>query len=902
MLAWEDIFAALRWWSVLLLLGTAVTPLAFLLFKQLPDRGYAFVKMLGLLLISYIFWLLGSLGFLQNNLGGILAALAILVGLSFWAFRRIGAELRAWIWGQWTHILLTELIFLILFALWVWVRAQNPAIAATEKPMEFAFLNAVGRSPTFPPVDPWLSGFAISYYYFGYVMTSLLARLAAVSEPVAFNLGIAWLMAGTGVGAFGLVYNLIVSYGKSLNKKAHRLALTIGLMAALALPIGGNLQIILEAMHGNNIGSAQFWQWLDVRDINSPPVAESSPRYDSSGWWWWRSSRVINEYSLAGEPILGLEPIAEFPGFSFILGDLHPQVLALPFAFLSLAVAMLWWLEEKEKETGDWKLETDRKKPLISNLQSLVPNKPLWALTVLVLGGLSFLNTWDVLIHLFVVLGAFVLNRWRQHGWRNQWLTEAFWLALLLAIPAILLYLPFYLGFRSQAGAPFLLPMLVRPTRLPQFLIIFGLPFLGIWAFLLSLQSRQKFKQWKSGLITAVSLIGTLFLLALFLGWVVASSLDGAGRMVGLANELGITLSPRPEGNIALGWGLSAVATILPAILQSRIAYPGVTLLLATLLGLIVMTWQGLFKTEGTQSYAENPQRTTEENEKKSIESVKSLIPSLSFSHAPTTPPSPLPFVLLLIATGALLTIGPEFVYLRDNFGVRLNTVFKFYYQAWVLLGVAGLFSLAYLWLAAKEGRRKWVPAGVTVVYTAVFLLTMLFPYYAIQSRAIEYRGSVESANRQPATLDGLAQMARFRPDDYAAIMWLRENVTGTPTIVEAVGGQYSPEGHARVSVSTGIPTLLGWAGHEYQWRGYDTPEPAERDPIVRNIYTAPNWESNDVQAALNKYDVAYIYVGNLERSTYGINGRLPGLDKFNEQLEVAYQNGSVTIYRWQGQ
>ena len=896
MLAWEDIFAAIRWWSVLFLLGTAVTPLAFYLFKRLPDRGYAFVKMLSLLLVSYLFWLLGSLGFLQNNLGGILAAVATVVGLSFWAYRRIGEELRAWVWGQWTHILLTELIFAALFGLWVWVRAQNPAITGTEKPMEFAFLNAVGRSATFPPVDPWLSGFAISYYYFGYVMTSVLAQLAAVSEPVAFNLGIAWLMAGTGVGAFGLVYNLVLGYGRSLTQKAHRTALIFGLMAALALPIGGNLQIILERLHSNGIGSTQFWQWLDVRDINGPAITQESPRF----LWWWRSSRVINEYSLAGEMIEGLEPIAEFPGFSFILGDMHPHVLALPFAFLSLAVALLWWLEERK--IGDRGSEIETSKSLISNLQSLIPNKPLWLLTVLVLGGLSFLNTWDVLIHLFVVLGAYVLNRWRRFSWRNQWLTDAFWLALLLAIPAILLYLPFYLGFRSQAGAPFLLPTLVRPTRLPQFLIIFGLPMLGIWALVLNLVSRQKLKQWKSGLVTAVSLIVGLFVLALLLGWVVASSADGAGRMVGLTSELGLTLTPRPEGNVAPGWGFTAVAALLPNVLQARLAYPGVTLFLAGLLGLVVMAWQGLFaeRKTSTQSSTEDEQRNTEEE---SIQSAQSLI-----SHAPPPEnanmqsPSPLPFVLLLIATGALLTLGPEFVYLRDNFGVRLNTVFKFYYQAWVMFGVAGLFGLSYLWLAAKEGSRKLVPTGVTVAYTAVFLLTLLYPYDAIQTRTLEYRGPVESATRLPATLNGLAQMANFNPDDYAAVMWLRQNVAGTPTLVEAVGGQYSPQGHGRVSASTGIPTLLGWAGHEYQWRGYDTPEPGARDPVVRNIYTAPGWENSDIVNVLNQYDVAYIYVGNLERSTYGVDGRLPGLNKFNEALEVAYQNSSVTIYRWQSQ
>ena len=879
MLAWEDIFAAMRWWGVLLLLGTAVTPLAFYLFKRLPDRGYAFVKMLSLLLVSYLFWLLGSLGFLQNNLGGILAAVAIMSGLSFWAYRQIGEELRAWIWGQWTQILITELVFVVLFGLWVWVRAQNPAIVATEKPMEFAFLNAVGRSATFPPVDPWLSGFAISYYYFGYVMTSVLGRLAAVTEPIAFNLGIAWLMAGTGVGAFGLVYNLIVGYGRSLSKKAHRLAITFGLMAALALPIGGNLQIILEALHGNNIGSAQFWQWLDVRDINTPPDALSSPRYESSGWWWWRSSRVINEHSLAGEVIEGLEPIAEFPGFSFILGDMHPHVLALPFAFLSLAVALMWWLEEKEN--GDRRSAHTPTHFLIDNLHSLLPNKLLWALTVLVLGGLSFLNTWDVLMHLFVVLGAFVLNRWRRFGWQKKWLTDAVWLALLLAIPAILLYLPFYLGFRSQAGAPFLLPTLVRPTRLPQFLIIFGLPMLGIWSMTLSLVSRHLRKRWKSGLVTAVSLLVGLFVIALLLGWVVASSADGTGRIVGLANELGLTLSPRPEGNVAFGWGFTAVVALLPAILQAKLAYPGVMLLLAALLGLCVIAWQGLFakKAEQPQPFTEQPRIDAEEN-----------IPT----------PSPLPFVLLLIVTGALLTLGPEFVYLRDNFGVRLNTVFKFYYQAWVMFGVAGLFSLSYLWLAAKVGSRKLLPAGVTVVYTAVFLATLLFPYYAVQSRAIEFRGPVDAPVRQPATLNGLVQMATFNPDDYAAVMWLRDNVTGTPTLVEAVGGQYSPQGHGRISASTGIPTLLGWAGHEYQWRGNSTSEPTERDPVVQTIYTAPGWENSDVVNTLNRYDVAYIYVGNLERDTYGLNGRLPGLNKFNEQLEVAYQNGSVTIYRWQ--
>jgi len=253
-----------------------------------------------------------------------------------------------------------------------------------------------------------------------------------------------------------------------------------------------------------------------------------------------------------------------------------------------------------------------------------------------------------------------------------------------------------------------------------------------------------------------------------------------------------------------------------------------------------------------------------------------------------------LPFVLLLITTAALLTLGPEFVYLRDNFGVRLNTIFKFYYQAWIMFGVAGIFGIFYLWRVLAAGARKAVPTLVTVGYTAVFLLSLLFPFYAIRSRSIEYRGPVDAEFRQPLTLNGLAQVQQFNPDEYAALMWLRENVEGTPVILEAVGGQYSQYG--RVSANTGLPTLLGWAGHEYQWRGRSTTEPGLRDPVVQDIYTAPTWEGSNASLLLDEYDVELIYVGSLERSAYGNGGNF---DKFQERLEVAYQNSSVTIYRW---
>jgi uncharacterized membrane protein len=138
--------------------------------------------------------------------------------------------------------------------------------------------------------------------------------------------------------------------------------------------------------------------------------------------------------------------------------------------------------------------------------------------------------------------------------------------------------------------------------------------------------------------------------------------------------------------------------------------------------------------------------------------------------------------------------------------------------------------------------------------------------------------------------LDGLAQMAAFNSGDYAAVLWLRENAPDMSVILEAVGGQYTNYG--RISSATGLPTILGWPGHEYQWRG-STPEPAVREPVVTEIYTSPNLDN--VAALLDSYDVRYIVVGGLERDTYGLSG----MDKFSENLDVAFESTGVTIYHW---
>ncbi|MFT5195724.1 MAG: YYY domain-containing protein [Cellvibrionaceae bacterium] len=855
----SDLFSAFRFWLVLMALGTAGSLFAYRLFYKLPDKGYAFSKMAALVMTTFTFWLISSYGLVSNSIGGIILAIVIFGCVSLWLYKKTDQQLWPFIKDNLTYILTAELVFALLFFGWAYVRAQNPQIAGTEKPMEFAFLNAVTTSPTYPPLDPWLSGFAISYYYMGYIMMSIVGRLAAVQSSVTFNLTVAWLVAGSGIGAFGLVYNLTIlvtqnNIAPAITQTIKRNAVLLAIVASVALPLAGNNQMLLETLHGNNIGSDGLWAWLDVRDIDGPatdtPRFLNSDRSASGSWWWWRSSRVIEEYNLSGSG--GLEPIAEFPGFSFVLGDIHPHVLALPYIFLVIALALTWYLDDRE-----WRpVEKRGVAPWIENLLKNLGVEKL-IIAAILLGGLAFTNTWDLPIHLFIVLAAFGLNRWGKTGrFDSQTLVEIISIAIALILLIFVIYYPFLTGLNSQAGAPYMLPMLVQPTRLAHFLVIFGTPvfvILGLLGSLILKQCQTAVGQLGPALLAGLGIPLLLIFLTLVLTLGIAASPFGAGFFNGIVNELAFNL-PLRSGNTDFGWAVAFVTALLPMYLGARLTYLGVTLLLGAILGGIVWLWTGQMATQGQS--AESRQNST------------------------------LPFLLLLIFTGALLALGPEYVYLKDNFGQRINTIFKFYYQVWILLGVSALVGIGYLLKHHKF--MGWATAGL---YAVLFIFAVRFPIAGAQSRAIEYRGPASSTTRRPPTLDGLVFMQNQNVSDYQAVQWLNDNAAAGEVVLEATGGAYSYYG--RISANTGLPTLLGWANHENQWRGDSTDQVAIRSGIVREIYDTRDWDR--ASNYLDQFDVTYIYVGRLEQQDHDPKG----LEKFAANLEIAYQNEGATIYQW---
>jgi uncharacterized membrane protein len=134
---------------------------------------------------------------------------------------------------------------------------------------------------------------------------------------------------------------------------------------------------------------------------------------------------------------------------------------------------------------------------------------------------------------------------------------------------------------------------------------------------------------------------------------------------------------------------------------------------------------------------------------------------------------------------------------------------------------------------------------------------------------------------------------------DYEAIQWLQDNVKGTPVVAEAGSGIMNVplyQWGSRISINTGLPTIIGWDWHQKQQRSV-LPGPLidQRIADVRTIYSTP--DPNAALQLLHQYNVNYIYVGQLERLYYDP----AGLQKFtqpNPAWTLVYQNPQVQIYQ----
>jgi YYY domain-containing protein len=650
------------------------------------------------------------------------------------------------------------------------------------------------------------------------------------------------------------VYNLLRHAGRSWIA-----GLSGGLLAAIAVGVTGNLQGIFEWLYANGVDVTGLARWFAVDGF--PENAQQSGHwYIGFDWWWWRSSRVVEDLDLLGQHI---EVIDEFPIFSYVLGDNHPHVLAMPFVLLVIGLAQNLFFGNQAISAAEivaepapvaeqpaWRWRQAFKHTVL-RLRGVMPSgKPGWLLVAVASGALVFLNTWDyppywllLVCTIFAVLLRLCQADRRAHRRSLWWAGAGALLAGVgLAGAAAVIYLPYFLTAQSQAGG--FVPNLFNPTRFPQFLLMFGYALCGILALLVAVWPARHL--WKPGerrrvwLSLAVVYGGPLLFLTACT--ILAFSTD-AGRI--LLDRMAL-----PEG----------ASSHWPFIL-ARWRTQGLTFLVTGgLLGVTVaMIWQQLACGGLPYDLAERRRR-------------ESAL-----------------FALFLTAIGLLLVYTPEFVFLRDNFGTRMNTIFKFYYQAWLLLGLASSYAI----MMAMGGGQTLSPYGRVFAGLSLLLIAagLIYPVAAVYSKT-------QGFGLPMPTFDATAYVEMESPAEMAAIVWVRANTALDAVIVEGKGASYRAN-YSRISAATGRPTLLGWDGHESQWRGAAySGMAAGRAEALDLIYRSGAPEQ--IAQALATWGIDYVYIGPTERSQYGMTSLSD--ERLAQVMDLVFEQDDVRIYRRRGQ
>ncbi|HET9111918.1 MAG TPA: DUF2298 domain-containing protein [Ktedonobacterales bacterium] len=547
--------------------------------------------------------------------------------------------------------------------------------------------------------------------------------------------------------------------------------------------------------------------------------------------------------------------INEFPFWSFLYADLHAHVIDLPIVVMIVGLAASL-LARARRDGG-------RLRPAI----------PTLAVAALALGATWLVNTWDLPVCALLIVAALTLRlfpfgagsaaRWMQAREALRWPVVRMW---ALAVGATLgatyaLYLPFHATFQNFTTG---IGPVTTPTDPQQFAVLFGL-----WLFLIvSFLAVELCDRLRRDLGPALAEMSDTFLMEPIALWLIGAAV--------------------------------IAATALALFISLKVAL-ALLLLLTLYLG-------------------------------------------LDLRHSPARV-----MTYTLIALGLAIALGVELVYIRDfldhSAWERMNTVFKFYYQVWVCFSLGGALAFTYLIRRAlhllpvsetSADASAWddddgavapsivaprpVPSGVAPRALWVFALALLlsgsliFNLLGTQARVADpamwaaVQPPPDGVQPEGPSLDGMAYMRGWYPEDYAAITWINAHIAGAPTIVEASGSPYM--WYSRVAIYTGLPDVLGWGNHESQQRYPD--QIWARQNAVTNFYA-----TNDPGAALTflkDYDVSYVYLGGMERDCYTTNNSgqcqaLPAdaLAKFSTLeragvLRPVFSDGATTLYRVVGQ
>jgi len=826
---------AVVWWVTALVIGFAAAAPAFVFFRSLPDRGYAFAKVLGLVLLSYTLWIGGYIHVLPFGRVTIIGVLVVMAAGSVWLLRRHRPEFGAYVRERWPYMLAVEGLFTLAFAVAIYLRAFVPEIDIPEKTADFAFVNGILQSDYFPPRDPWMSGHSISWYYFGHLNVATLTELTAIPSRITFNLSIALIVALSATGVFGIVYNLVAA-------RARRQAILYGLAGVVFLLLLANIIGVVEVLAANGFGSEGFYKTLDINGISKPL---DSPKWYPTEWWW-----IVHSVQIA----TGWDG-REFPFFTFLQGDMHAHMMVMPFNFLALGAVLEFWRSEylplpqrrRARRAGDTlsALSGGLSRAFNGGVGFWRHNPLRLAVLGVAVGATGFVELWALPAYLLLLLLVPLARRYVRDG---RLTLGAFEDALAFGVPpvvlAIVAFSPFYIDLKSVSDGVQPIEILHTGFVEKQARVTFPHHFLYQW-------------------LPHIWLLASLGLVAL----AVVRGRPGTRRGGGSDSEKG-----RPWVSVlASVWpalaplGLWAVLVLLkrgPGGFLDEVSERSWTWLTILIIGALLVLTLVAFRWQAKRAQAG--------------EDRQGVL-----------------FVLMVVGAAMLILLGIEFFWVQDPFGARFNTVFRLGFQVWILLSVALAYAL-YFVVSHWPIRTPPLLAGKVLwgsVTAVILLAALIYPLAATLWRTGEFKGA--------QTLDGLNYVKTWNNDGYQAFEWVKKNTSPGAVVLEAVGKDYQAgRGQVSAVTGRQTILGWPWHECRWRALSTCVGDPPsapmldERTADIQTIYSTT--DLSQASALLDRYDVDYVYVGPEERKLYGD----AGVAKFQSSFEAVYTSAGVTIYR----
>ncbi|HUS82442.1 MAG TPA: DUF2298 domain-containing protein [Dehalococcoidia bacterium] len=837
-------FPVITWLLAIEIMSLAVLPLGLFLFRALPDRGYLLAKPLGLLAVSWLVWLGASVKLFHFNRESIFAMLVLVIIAGAVVARLNRDDLLAYVRAHWRRILLYETLFLGAFLFFYWIRTLDPDLwhpfRGGEKPMELAYLNAVTRSTTMPPYDPWFAGGYLNYYYFGQFMTATLIKLTGILPEIAFNLAVPLFFAMTVGAAFSVVYNLTeatrrrVRWRPGFKRIGGSGPLLAGILGFVLVAVIGNLDGVYQT--AERFTQVGHWRAGDGIFFVSGFVGmlggiwraifNSGIRLEPFSFW--DSSRMM-------PPQMS---ITEFPFFSFLFADLHAHVMAIPFDVAILGVGLALVMTNRKD------MPSARQRQVVSWLGVGV--------LALLIGALRPINSWDYPPFLLIGIAAVFIGEWaaeRRMGWPAAGRATA--KAVVLVVLSIAFFLPFwrdyhlfYTGFHATA-----LNQQDKTTPFHQYLAHFGILLFAAGTLVVALGSRFFRRRPRTKVMLYLgTVVGVLLMIVLGMA------------LIGDSERLPITFK-----------GLS-VTDFLRDLFSNGI--PVVAFSIAAIALLAVLAWQEL---RGSRPDA--PLRLF-------------LLVMMAVALALSA------MVDIITLDGDIERMNTVFKFYLH---IWLLLAIAGAFAVWYVFAALGWRPLKPPPPGNTRSRIDLPKAGWAIALVILVGGGLIYPISGTRARVDR---SERFPQYHGHTNDGMdyMQYAVYGDEhgeielsyDYDAIQWMRANVEGSPVIAEGSAPGY--RWGARFSIYTGLPTVIGWGWHQKQQRGEFEQMITEREQELKDFYSGPTIES--AVDFLRKYRVQYVIVGQLERLYY----QSQGLAKFpamaGRQLDLVFQNEQVQIYK----